>query len=69
MITPYLASKVSNKPKAGWPDTHAKLIIHKGSFKSAKECRLPGYKRQVRTSQEAPYVSVTESRRLILCKI
>jgi hypothetical protein len=34
-----------------------------------EECRLPGYKNTVRTSQETHYVSATESSRLMLCKI
>jgi hypothetical protein len=33
------------------------------------ECRLLGYKNQVRTSQETHYFSTTEPRRLMLCKI
>jgi hypothetical protein len=33
------------------------------------ECRLLRYKNPVRTSQEAHYISVTESSRLMLCKI
>jgi hypothetical protein len=35
----------------------------------AEECRLLGYKTPVRTSQETHYLSVTESSRLMLCKI
>jgi hypothetical protein len=34
-----------------------------------EECRLPGYKNQVRTSQETHYISATVSIRLMLCKI
>jgi hypothetical protein len=34
-----------------------------------EECRLLGYKNQVRTSQETHYVSATESSQLMLCKI
>jgi hypothetical protein len=34
-----------------------------------EECRLLGYKNPVRTSQETHYVSVTESSKLMLCKI
>jgi hypothetical protein len=34
-----------------------------------EECRLLGYKNQVRTSQETHYVSTTESSQLLLCKI
>jgi hypothetical protein len=34
-----------------------------------EECRLLGYKHTVGTSQEIPYVSTTESSRLMLCKI
>jgi hypothetical protein len=34
-----------------------------------EECRLLRYKNPVRTSQETHYVSVTESNRLMLCKI
>jgi hypothetical protein len=34
-----------------------------------EECRLLGYKNQVRTSQETHYFSVTEPSQLILCKI
>jgi hypothetical protein len=34
-----------------------------------EECRLLGYRKPVRTSQETHYVSTTESRQLNLCKI
>jgi hypothetical protein len=34
-----------------------------------EECRLLGHKTPVRTSQETPYVSTTESSQLMLCKI
>jgi hypothetical protein len=34
-----------------------------------EECRILGYKNQVRTSQETHYFPATESRRLMLCKI
>jgi hypothetical protein len=34
-----------------------------------EECRLLGYKNQVRTSQETHYVSTTEPSQLMLCKI
>jgi hypothetical protein len=34
-----------------------------------EECRLPGYRNPVRTSQGTHYVSVTKSSRLMLCKI
>jgi hypothetical protein len=34
-----------------------------------EECRLLGYKNQVRTSQETHYVSATETSQLMLCKI
>jgi hypothetical protein len=34
-----------------------------------EECRLLGYKKPVRTSQETHYVSATESSQLMLCKI
>jgi hypothetical protein len=34
-----------------------------------EECRLLGFKNPVRTSQETPYVSTTESSQLMLCKM
>jgi hypothetical protein len=34
-----------------------------------EECRLLGYKNQVRTLQETNYVSATEASRLLLCKM
>jgi hypothetical protein len=40
--------------------------FHCGDY---EECRLLGYKSPVRTSQEAHYVSNTESGKLMLCKI
>jgi hypothetical protein len=40
--------------------------FHGGDY---EECRLLGYKNQVRTLQETHYVSATESSRLMLCKI
>jgi hypothetical protein len=33
-----------------------------------EECRLLGYKNPVRTSQETPHISATESSQLMLCK-
>jgi hypothetical protein len=40
--------------------------LHSGGY---EECRLPGYKGPVRTSQETHQVSATEPSRLMLCKI
>jgi hypothetical protein len=34
-----------------------------------EECRLPGYKNPVCTSQETHYISATESSQLMLCKV
>jgi hypothetical protein len=42
------------------------LGFHGGGY---EECRLPGYKNPVRTSQETQYVSNAEPSRLMLCKI
>jgi hypothetical protein len=40
--------------------------FHGGAY---EECRLLGYKRPVRTSQETHYLATTELSRLMLCKI
>jgi hypothetical protein len=40
--------------------------FHSGDY---EECRLLGYKNQVRTSQQTHYVSGAEPSRLMLCKI
>jgi hypothetical protein len=45
------------------------LLFHGRTTKKFEECRLLGYKNTVRTSQETHYVSITESSRLMLCKI
>jgi hypothetical protein len=39
--------------------------FHGGDY---EECRLLGYKRPVRTSQEKHYVSAVDLSRLMLCK-
>jgi hypothetical protein len=41
-------------------------VIMKGNY---EECRLPGYKTAVRTSQKTHYYSAIESSQLMLCKI
>jgi hypothetical protein len=42
------------------------LGFHGGDY---EECRLLGYKKPVRTSQETHYVSATESSQVMLCNI
>jgi hypothetical protein len=42
------------------------LGFHGGVY---EECRIPGYKIPLRTSQETHYISSTEPSRLVLCKI
>jgi hypothetical protein len=44
----------------------SRICLHGGDY---EEYRLLGYKNPVRTSQEAHYVSNTESSHLMLCKI
>jgi hypothetical protein len=50
-----------------WTGTRCKIWGFHGS--DYEECRPLGYKPPVRTSQETPYFSTTESSQLMLCKI
>jgi hypothetical protein len=48
------------------PVKYLDLLFDGGDY---EECRLLGYKNPVHTPQETHYVSATEPRKLMLCKI